>query len=409
MNIFLFNPENDLALAANCATFTPPVAAAQLHNAGALLPLWLAADGDALLCRDEGAAEEARRFAEVVGVGCRTITPADFRSGADPAMRFRPWGWNRALRRSLLRVGVPPVCLPSEAQIDILRAFSSRATSVAVNRSVSSRLSIDYASGTSAPAFCRSLDEAMRAIAAHAPNGGAVVKLPWSSSGRGVFAAGALTAQQLHSVVDGAIRRQGAVMVERCLPGVLDCATLFRCSGGALHFEGYSVFRNMRFGEYGGNLLAPQSDIENVISRLVGAAALRDTTRALHAALSSVLSPVLEFYDGFLGVDMLVWRSQQGLRLAPCIEINLRTTMGVVAMGVANRLMGALSPNAHVDDPRMATRVHGAIFQPPMAMRTFRAGDAVPADAFDLSPVAGAHFRFCAVAKPTNFDFPHDI
>ena len=41
--LHIFNPENDLALAANVARYTPPPAAVSLRLSGALLPLWWAA------------------------------------------------------------------------------------------------------------------------------------------------------------------------------------------------------------------------------------------------------------------------------------------------------------------------------------------------------------------------------
>lgn len=45
-------------------------------------------------------------------------------------------------------------------------------------------------------------------------------------------------------------------------------------------------------------------------------------------------------YKGWIGVDMLAYHSigkESQLQLAPCIEINMRMTMGVVATLLANK------------------------------------------------------------------------
>ena len=51
--LHLFNPENDLALAADMACYTPPPAAVRLRSRGALLPLWFASEGDLIMAPPE--------------------------------------------------------------------------------------------------------------------------------------------------------------------------------------------------------------------------------------------------------------------------------------------------------------------------------------------------------------------
>jgi hypothetical protein len=36
-------------------------------------------------------------------------------------------------------------------------------------------------------------------------------------------------------------------------------------------------------------------------------------------------------YTGYIGIDLFFYRDGESLRLHPCVEINLRTTMGVLA------------------------------------------------------------------------------
>ncbi len=58
-------------------------------------------------------------------------------------------------------------------------------------------------------------------------------------------------------------------------------------------------------------------------------------------ALTSLLD---SRYCGYMGVDMMVVRRGDGFALVPCVELNLRMTMGVVAMKVAERL-GMVEPH----------------------------------------------------------------
>ena len=51
---------------------------------------------------------------------------------------------------------------------------------------------------------------------------------------------------------------------------------------------------------------------------------------------SAVLSQhIAARYEGPLGVDMMLVKTAQGIMLHPCIEVNLRRTMGYVALDVA--------------------------------------------------------------------------
>ncbi|MDE5915106.1 MAG: hypothetical protein K2G71_00870, partial [Duncaniella sp.] len=43
-------------------------------------------------------------------------------------------------------------------------------------------------------------------------------------------------------------------------------------------------------------------------------------------------------YKGWMGVDMMVYNDGGRRRVMPCVELNLRMTMGVVALKVSERL-----------------------------------------------------------------------
>ena len=53
MRLLYFNPENDLALAANDAHYTPPASALQMATDLQRLPLWWAEADDLIMLRQE--------------------------------------------------------------------------------------------------------------------------------------------------------------------------------------------------------------------------------------------------------------------------------------------------------------------------------------------------------------------
>ena len=55
--LHLFNPENDLALAAGAERYTPPRAAAEMARCGQLFPMWLAESADSVLVTGTGKAD----------------------------------------------------------------------------------------------------------------------------------------------------------------------------------------------------------------------------------------------------------------------------------------------------------------------------------------------------------------
>ena len=90
--VFLFNPENDIALAAGRQNFTPPKAAVQMALSGATLPWWLGDSDDYLLLSDGDMRREW--FAEVVerfGGGPRPVVSLN---GLEVA-ELSPWGAQR--------------------------------------------------------------------------------------------------------------------------------------------------------------------------------------------------------------------------------------------------------------------------------------------------------------------------
>lgn len=318
----IFNPEHDLCIAAEEPNFIPPAAA--LEFAGK--------------CR------WVERF---------MVAP----KGEEG--KILPWGWNRYLRDKLLREGVPAGELPSDAELDFIKANSRREVAQELLEYLHARCDAITLEGVPDGMEPMTVSPHYRIIARSMPeveeflqkNGRVVLKAPLSGSGKGVrFVSG-----ELMETDKGWCRRvlqmQGSVIVEQRLDVVQEFAMLFEVGGGdacgeqgtEVRFRGYSLFYASN-GAYKGNLLASNEFIEEQLCRWIPRTVLLETREKVERFLRGKLcsggngSEVCAGYRGFVGVDQFVYRRGDELRgkvfYNPAVEINLRMTMGLIARNI---------------------------------------------------------------------------
>lgn len=326
MVVHVYNPSHDEALAIDKAQYCPSSAA---RRTGEMF--W----------------DVAKHWAAPADVILHLPPDGSLRGVAAPdwttAERIEPWGWDRHIVGVLRRLGAPDRLLPTEEQLDAIRRLSSRQTAVRVLEQVNDFL-LHAAGGAEAAAAKGSLPNVLRAesrwctteaaaLAAVAAFGHrAMLKQPWSCSGRGVWRSDSpSSANRLRKT----LREQGAVEVEPLYDRVADFAMeFFAASDGSVGYEGLSLFATHAGGGYAGNVVASQAELAARLDALVAPASASAAGTplpldALSALLCRALAIVLAgAYTGPLGVDMML--TPAGIH--PCIEVNLRNTMGRVAI-----------------------------------------------------------------------------
>lgn len=308
----LFYPENDLALARDIARYTAPPAAVQLRRSGLTLPFFYGNAGDAVVAQGVDA-QWLGRIRDAFGPDVSLWHSGD--EGFAPA----PWGWSKASRQYFADLGFPASVLPSDAALDAIRGLSHRRTAARVASMVATDLPFAVAS----PARELSTMEEINEFIRQHPDG-TVLKLPWSSSGRGLVATDPVTAVQQQGMFAGMLARQGTVMAEPRYRRLLDFAMLFTIEGGKCQYAGMSVFSSVGLGTYAGNELAPEAELQARVAALCGA----DRLEAIKTSLTKVLAEVAGMnYSGPLGVDMMAVAGA-GFPVVPVSEINFRMTMG---------------------------------------------------------------------------------
>ncbi len=245
---------------------------------------------------------------------------------------FCPWGWSAQIKRRIAAMGFPGSLLPSDDSIGRIRSLSNRRTAIMLLCELKQR-GIDV---PAVPVYATAESDVASFVESMPRS---VVKAPWSGSGKGIMWGIGRAEVPLMNFCRGVIRRQGGVVCEHYLSPVQEFAMEFFSSGNGVSFAGYSLFNAVK-GSYSGNLLAPDSKIEEILSGYIPREELLMVRETLQGLLGSVLRG--SGYIGYLGVDMMVYRDDSGaLRLNPCMEVNLRMNMGVVSRIVYDRFVSA--------------------------------------------------------------------
>lgn len=319
--LYYFNPDNDVALASGVECYTPPRAALRLREAGRMLPLWIGEAGDMVMCPGVNR-DWYHGVIDAFGLETRVFDHA-YR----PDLRPTPWGWSAAMRRFFVNDGCPLELLPAPADIERMRQLSHRRTSAELAAALRRAMPGARLTQPAVEAFSmEQVEELTRSL------GRVVVKMPWSSSGRGVFGTSRSVAEAM-KIAANALRLQGSVMVEPEHDRALDFAKIYRCQGGLCQCLGTSVFATDAHHRYMGNLLAPEADRRAVVARCTDIATVDEAAEALRRLIEERIAP---YYDGVLGVDMLACADGT---LDPVVELNLRCTMGHVANTIADRYL----------------------------------------------------------------------
>lgn len=316
VTLHIFNPESDMALASGSPYYMPPARIAAMRAREALFPATCARPGEAVLLIDRADPKTSRYYDQACRKGLEILMPG---SMVDWSRYIAsPWGWNLQIAR-FLELNCPGVQgVPSAEALDRLRRLSHRRTAA---RALS-LLDPALRAGVEIPVEISDADEAVRYYIAHK---NLFVKAPWSSSGRGVLRTDDLELRHVQPWIRGIVRSQGSVMLEPVYDRILDFATEWEIRQGVAYFLGFSVFETSRRGKYHGNVIGSQTMLMKLITDCAPTFGMQYVD-AQKRMLEALIGPD---YDGLAGIDMMVFGKG---RIHPCVEINLRKTMGLICI-----------------------------------------------------------------------------
>ena len=286
----IFNPSNDMALAANVRQYLPPKRIQQMEaDLADLARVW-----------------EGTRFAG-------------------------PWGWSLATKQRYRQMGVAEDVLPSDEWLMELRRWSSREFACGYVKELLEEVGDERLLGREMQWINKENFDLNFQFSTF--NFQFIFKSPWSSSGRGVFVEKMSNGKCHESTVkrlEGFLSSQGGFVMDRFYEDkVLDFAMEFFVNeDGTVDFLGWSVFHADPNGAYGYNYVESQ---EELVERIDVDASLLQRLIDYHKAHLSTLNCQLSTvnYRGPVGIDML--KTADG-HVHPCLEINFRMNMGILAL-----------------------------------------------------------------------------
>ena len=340
-DIYFFNPTCDYAIANSSPNWQPNQLLQKMEEDLDLLPAYLAASDDGILLYNYPSDSFLDDFRKTEFKFPRFIQRNKQNQISQNQIRnIKPWGWSPAAHKQTEYLknlcsdefSISPVFNWNPE----IKHFYSRSFSASVleevlkNINTENILPINYL-----PKICKSETDVENALASW---GKIMLKAPWSSSGRGLQP---ITKTPIHEKVwekiNGIIRDQGFVLAEPLLNKVHDLAFLFELKEGIIRFTGTSHFFTDKNGKYEGNYLngASKPDFERVVS-FINKMQVKILPELIRVLQNSKLPAV---YEGPFGVDMLIYRDDNDeLFINPCLEINLRFTMGFVALKIERML-----------------------------------------------------------------------
>lgn len=288
-----------------------------------------------------------------------------------------PWGWDAAIVSHLHKSGIPRKELPTDAMLAALRTRSERITA---HHLLQQMLPLsEQLTGESY--VCRSLDDIESCATQYRH---LLLKAPLSGSGKGLRHLNLnddknkndnvddndnhpscrrstlmLTSslKKIERWADALIRRHGYLTAEPYYDKVQDFAMEFFVADGQCHFIGYSLFTTDNHGRYDSNLLLSDADIEARLSEYIPRSVLHDVRYFVEAHVDLIVPAEWDTsrFPLTFGIDMMIVNltgqqptadGQQSthpdgnsqlrthnsqFKLHPCVEINLRMNMGIIA------------------------------------------------------------------------------
>ena len=320
--LYIFNPEHDLALASGETNYMAPASARRMASELALLPMWYVEEGSAVLASSAYNLGYVKKIQELLGLSVDLMTEPERLSG----------------------LGVDEALLPSMEQLNGLREYSHRSKAVSLLPELQLN---EYFCGES---YYLKTQEEWKTFVEEREC--CLLKAPLSGSGKGLNWCKGIFTPFISGWCTRVAASQGGIIAEPIYNKVEDFAMEFYSDGtGEVTFMGYSLFHTGKSGMYEGNRLLSNEAIWKQLSQYVPSKVLTDLENCLKYRLSALVGTV---YKGYLGVDMMICRFPENekpvFRIHPCVEINLRMNMGVVARFLYDRYVRSGSTGRFVID-----------------------------------------------------------
>lgn len=303
MKVHFFNPGYEASILRGAAHYTPPKMVRRLRADLQVLPIYFAEDGEGgegiLITHNLPAEWMHPRMTEHLVAGAELL----------------PWGWGDELKGLF-----PSIVLPYTSAE--MAHFASRERGVELWHKVyeKSPKSFRYAPPRKvAPSLSLKLSP-----------GKWVLKEDYTSSGRGIEILDSSDVDMTEVLRTKQLKSpQKSLFIEPYYEIIYELGFEYRRQAGKVTYLGYHRAITQK-SQYVGSYLGAKSP---GVAVEVYAELVRQALEAME----------LYNYEGIIGVDTALYQGMEILQLVPCLEVNIRPTMGYVALSLARKYLGGRS------------------------------------------------------------------
>ncbi len=338
--LFYFNPTCEMAIANGSSTYTPPKHLEKFRNDLSVLPIYFGDAQDLVLI--DGTVPN-HFFDDLKNKGWDLPLVVNRSEDIPPELlplnKLSPWGWSPAVIRRMQpfihllgesEESRQMVCWKEEHKV-----MMSRLTGQKLSQLVKAVLLPD--GYISIPEVALRVDNMPQLIDMEREMTTPILlKTPWSASGRGLFKIRSRDEKVAESKwIKSKFKQQGFLMAEPFLDKIQDLSFHFKKELGRVFFLGTTYFKSESDGRFVGCYIGiPEIDISRTFP-------LQEVVEQASNLLKKSLHDLkeIENYNGYIGIDALLFYDDVGeIKLHPCIEVNLRYTMGLLNLFLQNRI-----------------------------------------------------------------------
>ncbi len=335
--LFLFNPTNEMAIADGGNGFVPSRYLAAFERDLEILPFLFANSDDIILVTVKPDAEwskdlisENRNMPRFMN---KEELTAALKDKSVIISNICPWGWSpRTLKvvENYLKLSteIEPT-KPNYSWSPMHKEVYGRATALETLKNIKATFEKPdlLIENNLFPYKTKNIVEIQEQLWQKKP---LIIKTPHSSSGRGILMLKESSLNRSNrDWIQRAISQSGYVMVEPMLDIVAEFSMQFSINSHSYNYIAFGAFKTNSKGRYEGNFVGgfeASPEVVTFLKKLEIQRLAKITAEALKK------QGIGNFYHGFLGVDMLLCRNNNGnLFMHPCSEINTRMNMGLVA------------------------------------------------------------------------------
>ena len=335
-DVFYFNPTCELAVANGSFSYMPPRLLREFESDCSILPFVFGKSSDFVLTEKIPSKEFILKLTDAGFEMPEFCYLKELISGKTETIgSIYPWGWSPAAHFYLREL--KEKCSPEFRESPVYswkdehKALFERITSLHFLTDFLKQNPTEFFVGQELIGTkANSIEEIEELIKKHIP---LVLKAPMSSSGRGIqIIRKPILNTSNKQWISGILNQQKYLIAEPFLDKVLDFSFQFKISSDEPKYLGYSVFETNSNGQYQSTLIHPEINqaINSEMETKIGATALM-----LKEALKD--SVYAKMHRGFLGIDAMIYREKEGLKIQPCIEINSRMNMGILTTQIEKK------------------------------------------------------------------------